>query len=60
MIFVVDLNADKNRNIVFRVNAWLADATETVAKWITRNGYKYHSEEITLMGDMIVWVTKEA
>ena len=59
MIFVVDKNADLNNNIVFRVDSWSANASETVAEWIADNGYTYVSEEITFMGDKVVWV-KEA
>jgi len=56
MIFVVDKNADLNNNIVFRIDAWQMNASTIVAEWIADNGYEFICEEITFMGDKVVWV----
>lgn len=53
MIIVVR-KADKK--ILTRYEAWAVNAYQTALDDIRGNGYQYDSEEITMMGDMIIWV----
>lgn len=42
--------------IIERLEAWLIDAEERAYKAIAENGYKAIEEEITFLGDKIIWV----
>lgn len=42
--------------ILSRYEAWARGAYDNAIEDLTGNGYKYLSEEITFMGDMIIWV----
>jgi len=42
--------------ILSKYEAWARGAYENALEDLTGNGYKYLSEEITFMGDMIIWV----
>ena len=53
MIFIVRMDDNK---ILSRYEAWAQDAYETAIGDVKRNGYEYVREEITFMGDMVIWV----
>lgn len=55
MIYVV--NADEK--ILFRVDAWYIDSEVKANAWIRENGYTPIREEITFMGDKVIWVEEE-
>ena len=42
--------------IIARYEAWATGAYENALADIDREGFRYLSEEITMMGDMIIWV----
>ena len=42
--------------IIARYEAWATGAYENALADIDREGFNYLSEEITSMGDMIIWV----
>jgi len=42
--------------IIARYEAWATGAYENALADIDRDGFRYLSEEITFMGDMIIWV----
>ena len=42
--------------IIARYEAWATSAYENALADIDRDGFRYLSEEITFMGDMIIWV----
>lgn len=56
MIIIVRISDEK---ILSRYEAWAQNAYENAMQDIKGNGYEYVKEEITMMGDMIIWV-KEA
>lgn len=53
MILVVRTS---DKKILSRYEAWAQGAQTEALKFIQDNGYKVVSDEITLMGDMIIWV----
>ena len=53
MILIVRMSDNK---ILSRYEAWAQDAYETAIGDVRRNGYEYIKEEITFMGDMVIWV----
>lgn len=53
MIIIVRMNDNK---ILSRYEAWEVDAYENAIGDVRRNGYEYVKEEITFMGDMVIWV----
>ena len=42
--------------ILNRFEAWATNSVETACRWAVENGYKLLGDEITLMGDMVIWV----
>lgn len=42
--------------IIARYEAWATGAYENALADIDRDGFCYLSEEITMMGDMVIWV----
>ena len=42
--------------ILSKYEAWAEGAYETAVGDVRRNGYEYINEEITFMGDMVIWV----
>ena len=53
MILIVRKNDNK---ILSKYEAWAKDAYETAVGDVRRNGYEYINEEITFMGNMVIWV----
>ena len=54
MVYVV-LN-DEIGTILNRCDAWELDASTKMKFWAIHNGYSVIKEEITMMGDMVIWV----
>ena len=48
----------ENGKILKRFEAWAQDAVLNAVRWVYENGYTPACDEpeITLMGDMIIWV----
>lgn len=57
MVYVVDKTTD---TILERADAWELGAPERLTRWAVAAGYKVLEQIITLMGDMVIYVTKEA
>lgn len=57
MIKVVRISDNK---ILSTYDAWVLTSYSDALKDIEGNGYKYIREEITFMGDMIIWVKAAA
>lgn len=53
MIYVV---MKETGEILFEIDAWYVNAEEKVSAWMAENGYTLVNEEITLMGNKVVWV----
>lgn len=53
MIIIVRKTDNK---ILSRYEAWELNAYENAVHDVEANGYTYISEEITMMGDMVIWV----
>lgn len=53
-MIIVARKSDKK--ILSRYEAWENGAYENALEDLKGNGYKYINEEITMMGDMIIWV----
>lgn len=53
MLFIVKRETNE---ILFRVDAWISDCIDRAAKFIAENGLEYQEQEITMMGDMVMWV----
>lgn len=53
MVLVVELLSKK---ILARFEAWEEDSIDNAIKWAKDNGYKPMKDEITPMGDMVIWV----
>ena len=53
MIKVVDKGLSK---VMYWVDAWRSDAMKVAAEWIADNGYTVIGQEITMMGDMVIFV----
>ena len=53
MVFVVNKKTDE---ILNKCDAWLIGAEDKMIGWAKENGYTPISSEITLMGDMVIWV----
>lgn len=53
MILVVRISDEK---ILSRYEAWELNSYSNALQDIKGNGYEYIKEEITMMGDMIIWV----
>ena len=43
-------------SVIARYEAWATGAYENALADIDRDGFHYLSEEITMMGNMIIWV----
>lgn len=54
MVYVV--LKDEVGTILNRCDAWELGASDKMARWAVENGYKIAKSEITMMGDMIIWV----
>lgn len=57
MVYVVEKTTGK---ILYRADAWELGAPERLARKALANGYTHIKEVITPMGDMVIWVWKEA
>lgn len=53
MVFVVE---ESSKKILFRVDAWEKNSVATARKWVKDNGYTSLGDEITMNGDMVIWV----
>lgn len=53
MLYIVEKATNK---IIERFEAWRPDLNEAVNGYCIAYGYKPLNQEITAMGDMIVWV----
>lgn len=42
--------------ILYRIDAWAMDSYGKALKWAKVNGHEVLRDEITLLGDMIIWV----
>lgn len=45
-----------DKKVLSKYEAWDLNSYPNALGDIERNGYKYISEEITMMGNMIIWV----
>ena len=54
MVYVV--KKDEIGTIVNRCDAWEINAADKMRAWAIENGYEIIKEEITFMGDMVIWV----
>lgn len=52
---IIIVRKSDNR-ILSRYEAWELNAYENAVHDVETNGYTYISEEITMMGDMVIWV----
>ena len=53
MIYVVN----KETNMVLaKFEAWTEDAMDKAARYVAKAGVEYLDQEITFMGDMVIWV----
>ena len=50
---------ESTKEILFRIDAWEIRSVDKAIEWAETNGYEIVRDEITLMGDMVLWV-KEA
>jgi len=47
----------KSDNMVLnRIDAWELDSVGTMRRWAQDNGFSVIDEEITVFGNMIIWV----
>lgn len=53
MIIIVRM---KDNKILSRYEAWELNSYQNALDDIKGNGYEYVREEITFMGDMVIWV----
>lgn len=53
MIIIVRKSDNK---ILSRYEAWETNSYDNAIDDIVKNNYVYLSEEITMMGDMVIWV----
>lgn len=58
MILIVNtgINFGTKGKILHRCDAWENGAYEKMRNWITENGFVIVDEDITAMGDMVMWV----
>lgn len=47
---------EATKEILFRIDAWELHSVDKAIGWAEANGYKIVKDEITLMGDMVLWV----
>lgn len=57
MVYVVEKTTGK---ILYRADAWELGAPERLARQAVAAGYTLLEQFITPMGDMVIYVTKEA
>ena len=53
--------ADKDTEIIYyRIDGWAVDAVSKALGWVNEHGYTLACDkpEITLLGDMIIWVRR--
>ena len=53
MVLVVDV---KSNVILAKFEAWDADCIDDAVQWTKDNERKIVKEEVTTMGDMVIWV----
>lgn len=53
MLYVIDELTDK---VLFKIDAWAVNAEGMALNWIRENGYEVSHDEITIMGNMLIWV----
>lgn len=46
----------ETNEILYFIDAWMADGEKTMRRWISEHGYVLLDIEYTLMGDMIMWI----
>ena len=56
MIYVVDRDS---MQVLNRIDAWVVDGIERMVAWAWNNGFEEVSREITIMGNMVIWVQKQ-
>ena len=54
MVYVV--LKDEIGTILNRIDAWVYGAEDIMKQWIKDSGFTLVEEQITMMGDMILWV----
>jgi len=54
MIYVVNINDNQLLN---KCDGWELGGEKRMSDWATENGYSIQNTEITLMGNMIIWVS---
>ena len=55
MIYLVEMDTNK---IIGRCDAWLAGGEERLIQKAEELGYTVVNEEITMMGNMVIYVTR--
>ena len=53
MVYVVE---ESSKQILFREDAWAYHAVEAAYTYVAMSGLETINEEITPMGDMVIWV----
>ncbi len=53
MVFVVNKADNK---ILNRIDAWIDGAVQEMRDWCKKKGWIIVDDEITFMGDMVIWV----
>lgn len=53
MVLVVELETDK---VLARFEAWEENSIDNAIQWAEENGYKLVIDEITPMGNMVIYV----
>ena len=53
MVYVVNENT---KEVLFKIDAWVGGAEGIASEWAYNKGYTCIREEITMMGDMVIWV----
>ena len=53
MVYVVNKATNE---ILFKIDAWVGGADGIASEWAFNHGYTCIGDEITMMGDMVIWV----
>lgn len=53
MVMVVRASDER---VLYRGEAWELNSIEKALSWATSNGYEPYEDELTIMGNMIIWV----
>ena len=53
MVYVV---RQSDQKVLNRMDAWVFNSVELMRNWVIDNGMDIIREEITIMGNMVIWV----